>query len=108
MAALLAPPAGAAEVSPYLPDDIEVVAFVNVRQLLAAPLVQRHALEQARTTLKENAELQKLLAAAGFDPLRDVQSVTLAAPGSGVPSRAVLIVAGTFDVERIHALADEL
>jgi hypothetical protein len=105
---LAALPSGAAEVSKYLPDDTEVVAFVNVRQLLDAPLVQRHAGEQLKGALKENVELQRLLAAAGFDPLRDVQSITFAAPGKDTEKQALFIVSGSFHLDRIHALADEL
>src|SRR5262249_23778915 len=45
--------------------------------------------------------------AVGLDPLRDISSVTLAAPGSDVQNRALFIVSGNFNVERIHAAADE-
>src|SRR5262245_15454665 len=109
--ALLAPtasPCAAAEVSKFLPEATEVVAFINVRRLLGAPLVQRHALEQVKAALQDNAELHKLLTAARFDPLRDVQSVTLAAPGSDAQNRAVFIVSGAFDADRIHAVAEEV
>src|SRR5262249_27296941 len=106
-AALLAGPAAAADVNRYLPDDTEVVVFVNVRQLLDSPLVKKHALEQVRAALKDNAGGQKFFGAVGLDPLRDISSVTLAAPGSDVQNRALFIVSGNFNVERIHAAADE-
>ncbi|HXG09630.1 MAG TPA: hypothetical protein VNK04_07565 [Gemmataceae bacterium] len=99
-------PAPAAEVNRYLPDDTEVVVFVNVRQLLDAPLIKKHALEQLRAALKENPEGEKFLNAVGLDPFRDIQSVTLAAPGSRAPDRVLLIVAGNFNLDRIHAVAD--
>lgn len=105
---LPAAPITAAEVSRFLPAGTEIVAVVNVRQLLDAPLAKKHALEQARTALKDNADLQKILSATGFDPLRDVTTLTLAAPGGDLQDGVLLIVSGTFHVDRIHAAADEI
>lgn len=105
---LTAWPATAAEVSRYLPEDTEVVAAINVRQLLGSPLVKKFALEQLKAALAGNPDGQKLLDAIGLDPFKDIDSVLVAGPGKDLQNKAVVIVSGTFDLDRIHKIADEV
>src|SRR5438034_457111 len=92
----LALPLQAAEVDKYLPDDTEVVMVVNARQLLDAPFVKKHALEQLRAVVK-GAEAAKILDSLGFDPFKDLATITGAASTLGGQAKMVMIAHGQFD-----------
>jgi hypothetical protein len=94
-----------AEADRLLPPDTTAVLTVNVRAVLDSGVVQKHALELIRGALKHNEQVEKLLAAAGVDPLRDLTSVVMAAPGLA-PKKLVAIVHGKFDLDKIHKAAD--
>lgn len=106
LAGLLPHSAPAAEVSKYLPNDTEIVVTVNVKQVLDASLVKQNAVEAIRNELKNNGDISAVLEKLGFDPLRDVSSVTLALPAFEPESKkGLLIVQGKFDVPKFQAEA---
>jgi hypothetical protein len=94
-----------AEADRLLPADTAAVLTVNVRAVLDSGVVQKHALELIKGALKHNEQVEKLLAAAGVDPLKDLTSVVVAAPGLA-PKKVVAIVHGAFDLDKIHKAAD--
>jgi hypothetical protein len=114
-AVALALPAAAARAAeadkyldPYLPADTKAVVVINVRQALDAPLVKKHGLDHIKEGLKQNDQLQKMLSAAGMDPLKDVSSITVATTAAPTkPEKALLIVHGTFDVDKAQAAAED-
>jgi hypothetical protein len=55
----------------------------------------------------DNAQFKKFVEKAGFDPLRDVDEVLLAAPAKNQKSRGLLLARGTFDATRFAELAVE-
>lgn len=99
-----AAPAGAADLDPLVPGDATAVASVNVRGLLDAPLVRKHALPALQTALKQNANAQTVLGAAGVDPFRDVDRVVVAGTGFE-PDKVLFIVHGRFDPDKAQAAA---
>jgi ribosome-binding factor A len=104
----LAVPVRAADVDKYLPNDTEIVLVVNVKQFTEAPLVKKHGLSQFREHLKSNEQVAKILEAFGFDPLKDLTSVTIAINGISQNSKGLLIAHGQFDVAKIEAKSEEL
>jgi hypothetical protein len=100
-------PARAAEVDKYLPADSEVIFVINVQQILDSPLIKKHALGPIREMLKGNAEAQRVFTALGFDPLRDVTSLTAVMPGISPNEKGLLILHGRFDTAKFHAQAEE-
>jgi hypothetical protein len=106
-AGLSAAPARAGLLDPYLPDDSEVVVTVNVRQLLDAPLVKKHALKKLQDLLKDFDQAESVLKDLGFDPFKDLERVTVASPGGTEKDRGLLIVHGTFNLDKFKAKADE-
>jgi hypothetical protein len=104
--ALCALSARGADVDRFVPAEATALASVNVRKLLDAPLVRRHALEAIRASLQENAPLQRLLTAAGTDPLRDVSGVVVAVGGTKA-DQVLVIVHGTFDADRVRKAAEQ-
>ncbi len=100
-------PVRAADVDPFLPNDAEVVAHVNIRQLLDSPLVKQFALEHMKAALKSNSEVQTVFQQLGFDPFADLSSFTVAGPAGDDPNRGVAIVHGNFNQAKFEARADE-
>jgi hypothetical protein len=90
------------------PADAEAVVTVNVRQLLQAPVVRKHALDPLKLLLERHDELQQLFAAAGLDPLRDVDTISLSTSGNPTASGKLLaVVRGRFDPAKVRAAAGE-
>ncbi len=105
---VLALPVRAADVDKYLPDDTEVVAVINAKQILDAPLVKKHFLEQLRTHLKGSNELMNLLESLGFDPFKDLTSMTVAMSVISADVKPVVITHGQFDKAKFETKAEEL
>jgi hypothetical protein len=103
---VLAAPAHAAELGKYLPNDTEAILTVNVPQLLDAPLVKNTFLPRIKEKLKED-ECQQILTALGFDPLKDIESLTVAGPVSKDPDKGLIIITGNFDVAKFQKAAEE-
>jgi hypothetical protein len=104
----LSPSAWAAQADRLTLADAEVVAQVNVRQILQTPVVKKHALDPLKLLLRRNDELQQLLTAAGVDPLRDIDTISVSATGNpmaGGKLRAV--VRGRFDLGKAEIAATD-
>src|SRR6266446_1191924 len=71
-------PIRAAEVDKYLPTETEFVSHVNVKQLLDSAIVKKHAVDKLRDLLKGQDQASAVLEALGFDPFKDLASVTIA------------------------------
>jgi hypothetical protein len=102
---LVAPaPAAAPATDALVPGDAEMIMTVNVRGLLTAPLVKKHGLEELKAALQKNAEAQKALAAAGLDPFKDVDSLTLSNSG-GAGGKVLAVLRGRYDLDKVHKVA---
>jgi len=98
------PPARAAEPDKFVGPDTEMVAFINVRQILDSELVKKNAKEAIEKGIKENKELQQLLSALGLDPLKDINSVLITAAGAA-PEKVLVVVRGKFDQDKLQKVA---
>jgi hypothetical protein len=109
--ALCVTPAAAApraEPDPLTPADADVVLTVNVRQLLQSPLVKKRALTLLQQALTRHEPVQKFLLAAGLDPVRDVERLTITASGNPAHGgRAFAILRGTFDPSKVQSATEE-
>lgn len=110
-AALLATaaPARAAETDPYLPNDAHWVLTINARQLLESPLVKKLALEHIQKVLQESDQAKKTMQELGFDPLKDIDRITVAGPGSESTStpKFLVICHGRFDTAKFRTTAEQ-
>jgi hypothetical protein len=106
-AGLSATPARAGLLDAYLPDDSEVIVTVNVRQLLDSPLVKKHGLQKARDALKELDQVESILKDLGFDPFKDLERVTLAGPGGTEKDRGLIILHGSFNLDKFKSKGEE-
>jgi hypothetical protein len=103
-------PAAADDVNKYLPDDADIVMVINVKQLMQAPLVQKYAPELLKKAQESDAHVKMALTGLGFDPLKDLTTVTVTSTvirgGMSAESNAAIILEGTFDAARLEALAE--
>jgi hypothetical protein len=105
MAALAASSALAADgtLLSLVPSDAKVVAGVRVTTVKASPFGQ-FVLSRLHPDGQE--AFQKLMAATGFDPRRDVSEIIMATnstPGAGM--QGIVVVHGVFDPARIQSAA---
>jgi hypothetical protein len=108
LAALLAPASvRAATADKLLPNDTESVVQVNVKQIIDSPLFKKFALEVAKEALKSQGEAKDVLDTLGLDPFKDIDSITLAGPGSSEPDKGLVIVRGRFDIAKFQKKAEE-
>ena len=75
--------------------------------MLDCPLVKKD-LPKLQGMIKANAEAQKHLAALGFDPLKDLDSVTIGAAGVEDQDQVVIVARGKFDAAKFKAAAELL
>src|SRR5579862_8202984 len=101
---LLTPLALAAEASlaDLIMPDARVVLGIDIARLRTSPLLPSFS-EGVRGA---NPEMQKLMQAAGFDPLRDLEQILFASPGTGKNPPALLVARGTFDAARLRSFAE--
>jgi len=100
-------PVRAAEVDKYLPADAEFVSHLNVRQLLDSAVVKKHAVEKLRDLLKGQEHASSVLEALGFDPFKDLTSITGAGSSLEPDGKAWFIAHGQFDSTKFEAKAEE-
>jgi hypothetical protein len=100
--------ARASDVDKLLPNQTELIVVVNVKQIVEAPLIKKHALERLRTLLKGNNEATKILESVGFDPFRDLTSITTATSGVSPDAKFLAIVHGQFDPAKLEKKAEEV
>jgi hypothetical protein len=104
---ILAIPAQAAEVNKYLPSDADCILVLNVKQLVNSALVQKHAAAELKTMMSGNSAVTKHLNALGFDPLKDLTSVTFAL-SLGKDPKLFAVAEGSFDVAKFEQQGAEV
>jgi hypothetical protein len=100
----LVTPAFGAEADKYLPDNTQAVIVFNVKQMLDSPLVKKD-LSKVQDQIKSNADAAKTLEALAFDPLRDLESVTIGAAGVDDQDQVVIVARGKFNVAKFKEVA---
>jgi hypothetical protein len=107
--ALLAFPAAARAVdpTPYLPADTDVVLTVKPRQLAQTRLGQKVGPELLREFLRLTRPAAVLAEAAGVDPLKEVETITIGLNLDRIdPVRPFALFEGRFDLKKVRASAD--
>jgi hypothetical protein len=85
-----------------------MVVHLNVRQILDSPLAKKLGLtERLGEVLRNQADAQLILADLGFDPFRDIDSVTVATPNLSEMDKGVAVIHGKFDVAKFQARAED-
>lgn len=101
----LAGAARAVEADKLVPADAEMVASVNVRQLVDSELFKKYGKGEAEKALLDD-KVKNLLDAVGLNPLKDVDGILFTSSGLD-KSRRLLAVQGHFDADKIKAAAEK-
>jgi len=91
----------------WMPADAEVVFGANFRQMLESPLVKQKDRDQMKALLKQHEQAEKMLAAAGIDPLKDIDGVMLTVSGVGPQAKVRVVIQGRFDEAKVQSAAED-
>jgi hypothetical protein len=108
IAALLVAPVRAADVDKLLPNDTEIVAGINVKQILNSPLAKKVGQDKIRDLIKQQDMLQKVLDDLGFDPFKDLDTILAAWPNLSDTDKGLIIIRGNFDIKKAKEKAQAL
>ncbi len=86
-----------------VPSGTRIVVGASISQFLSSPF-GRYLMSQAQSA---QPQMNQLLQASGFDPLRDLQEIMLASPGDSKQNRGVVLAKGAFDPARLSAFAQK-
>lgn len=100
-------PARAVEDAEYFPQDTQAVVTLNVKQILASPLVKKDQ-DKIEAGLKSLGEVANVMAALGFDPLKDLDRIIISMVGASDQEKATILVRGKFNVEKFTAKAKDV
>ncbi len=89
--------AGNSNLVDLVPSDAQIFLGIRVRAVLDSELGRNVTAEVKAQT----ADLQKLVAASGFDPLHDLDEVLIASTGAGPKAPTIILARGKFDVARL-------
>lgn len=96
------------DIAKLFPDNTEMAFSFNVKSLLSSSLFQKHFKEDLEKRIKENSQLQGVMQSLGFDPMRDITSVTFtvskfnAKIGGPPEADGFMIAKGAFNVEKMN------
>jgi hypothetical protein len=115
LALALNPALRAAEIEPLLPVETEQVIHINVKQSFDSDIVKKYALPPLTKQL-EKKEAKDFLEEIGFDPLKDIETITVAIWGDkppakkgekGTPPDTLSVVRGSFDPKKLFVAAEK-
>lgn len=92
--------AGDPQLLRFLMPEAKVVSGVDIERVKSSPFGQ-FLLSQIP---QSDPELEKFIAATGFDPRRDLLEVVMATPGDPAHKTGLAVVRGNFDADRFLAL----
>jgi hypothetical protein len=108
---VLRPPAarpGAADVEKLLPDDTQLYATLNARQVLDSELGKKLGLlGRLKELIADQYRVQLAVNALNPDLLRDLETITLAGPGAD-PDKGLVIIKGRFDRDGFRKFVSNL
>ena len=87
-----------------LPADTQALIRFNFRAMIDSPLAKKMGEKEIIKALDFDVEI---LAEMGFDPLKDIDSITIAAPGGGDMEKCLIILTGKFKADKLVAKANE-
>src|SRR5207244_1662900 len=89
------------------PNQADGLLHINVKQIRDSALFKKHGEEKARAALKGHDEVSSILESLGFDPFKDLSSITIAASATEAEPNPYIIAHGQFDLAKFAAKAEE-
>jgi len=97
----------------HLPSDTEIVFTNNLKQILASDVVKKNkdAVEQIKAMVEKAIPSDnpgvKYLKAVGFDPLKDLHTVTVTTGATSNTEAAFVVLEGNFNADKIYDTAED-
>ena len=95
------------DIDRFLPPDTEIFVRVNLRQGFESKLAKQ-GVEQLRELVKSVDELNDAFKDLDFDPFRDLDTMTLAAPNSNEQDRSLVVIRGKFKLDKFRAKGEDV
>ena len=92
-------PAADAALPDFLPANTKVMLGVRLRAITGSPLFQGFATQ----AMSAGSDWMTMASMIGFDPLKDIDEILIAAAADRQNAPALIVVSGRFDVERLSA-----
>jgi hypothetical protein len=86
----------------WLLSDAEVVMTINFKQMTGSAIMKAN-LPMLKELIKNHEQVKTLLEATGLDPFKDVDSILISGSGTQKDAKALVVVKGRFDTDKIHA-----
>lgn len=111
----IVPFARSAEVEALLPAQTEQVVHINVKKAFDSDIVKKYGLPPLQLQL-EKKEAKDFLEEIGFDPLKDIETITMAIWGDkppekkgerGTPPDTLSIIRGNFDPNKLFTASEK-
>jgi len=90
-----------------LPTDTQALVRINIQSLINSSLAKSMGIDQAKEMLNAGLPGTEILKELGFDPFKDLHSVTIAAPGGNENEKGLILVSGNFNSKKLNAKAGE-
>ncbi len=93
-----------------IPTETDFIIKIDVSKVLAFPEVQKQINESFEKQPNQKRTYEELKAKSGFDPLRDITSITLFSSGKGMKANETLggaLIEGNYDIEKITNVIKE-
>ena len=87
-----------------IPMETDFIIKIDVSKVLAFPEVQKQIIESFEKQPNQQRTYEELKAKSGFDPLKDISSITLFSSGKGIKANETLggaLIEGNYDIEKI-------
>ena len=94
----------AADLTKMVPEDTDFIFQINVSKILKMPEVQKQIKESFEKSPEQKKTYEDLIASSGFDPLKDINSITLFSSGKIIEGKEPVggaLIEGKFDIEKI-------
>lgn len=89
--------------SKWLVNDAEVIAKVNIKQLMASELMKKVGTDLIKDAIKTNEQAKTIIEATGIDVTRDLDHILISGAGKSAKDvKALVVVRGRFDTTKLH------
>ena len=93
-----------------IPEDTDCIIHLNASKILAMPEVQKQITEEFAQQPEQKKNYEELKAKSGFDPLKDLNNITIFSSGKTIDGQDTIggaLIKGKFDVKKIVKVIQE-
>jgi len=100
---------GGADTEKWLVNDAEMFVAINIKQMIGSEVMQKGGKEALQGLINGNPQAKATLEATGIDPFKDLHSIVISGNvASAKDVKAMVVVRGKFDLDKLHSLAEQV